>query len=551
MTKKNSTKRSKILLPIIIALIACLGTIIAALIGSDYIKEIVNNFYPQPGNAGITVHVADKSGKAISGAQVLIFYSAGSLSQYTDSNGVSTFSIDGPVRGNVRLIVESSDYQIYEKQIIFPIETTLDVRLIEKQGQNENIILRTIRESDSEPVNGIEVIVSFNGEIVRQTTDSDGFAVYTLPFSSKNTLDVQISVNAQGFKIENQFSTLTPGKLQYILLTPNSLRVELPNIPTPGSANPTAPAGSPGSSTEPPGGTGDVSIGSGIDISKQAGGNGLKVVLLTPDSHPWENVYVEVYEQVADASGNPSRGNRVKSGNINLQGEIAFDLQTGTYAVCPGENRGYGWTDKDCIYNIEVDANNLTVVKLQEGQIEFAIVDANGKPWENVYFEVYTQKKDVNGNPVTANRVWSGNTANTGIADVWLTPGMYSVSLDLRGYNWGSLSDKRGEVNVPVQKGIKTPILIKMGRITVGLTKSDGTPNTNVYFEIYTQKKDVTGKSATSDRIWSGNTDNGGLASIDLTQGMYAIKIGDNILYDVSVNWGKVSQTDGVTFQQK
>jgi hypothetical protein len=543
MAKKTSSNISKIWLPIIVAVIACCGTIIAAIIGSNYIEKIFENIVPsqQPSNSVVTIHVADNSGSSISSAKVILFYSAGALSQFTDSNGISTFSVIGAEQGNVRLIVEANNYQIYEKQIIYPAETTIDVRLSEKQGSNENIILRTVREYDSLPITGIEVIVSFNGELIRQTTDSDGFAVYTLPFNSDGRLDVQISVDAQGFKIENQFSTLTPGKLQYILLTPNSLKIEIPNIPTSGFTSlPTEPVV-----------TSESDIESGVDISQQVGGNGLKVVFLTPDSQPWENVYVEVYEQIADTSGNPSRGSRVKSSSINRQGEIDFELQSGVYAVCPSENRGYGWTENDCIYNIQVAANNLTIVKFQGGQIEFAIVDANGKPWENVYFEVYTQKQDVNGNPVTANRVWSGSTANTGIANVWLTPGLYAISLDLRGYNWGGLTDRRGEANIPVYKSNKTPLLIQMGQIIVGLTKSDGSPSANSYVEIYTQKNDVNNKSVTANRVWSGSTGNGGLAIIDLTQGLYAVKVGDNTLYDIPVDWGKITQTDGVSYQQK
>jgi hypothetical protein len=193
----------------------------------------------------------------------------------------------------------------------------------------------------------------------------------------------------------------------------------------------------------------------------------------------------------------------------------------------------------------------LTTVKLQGGQIEFAIVDANGKPWENIYFEVYTQKQDVNANPVTDDRVWSGYTANTGIANVWLTPGLYALSLDLRGYNWGGLTDRRGEVNIPVKRGEKTSLLVKMGKINVGLKNPDGGPQINTYVEIYTEKADVNNKSVTDSRVWSGYTDNGGFAMVDITQGLYTVKIGDNALYNVPVNWGVITYTDGITYHQE
>jgi hypothetical protein len=547
-TSRSSAKFTKVGLPIILALIACGGTVLAALFNSDAIMEFVTRIFPRPNISSLSVHVADQSGKAISGAKVIFFSSGGSVSQYTDSNGVSTLFVDPSVRDNVRLIVESDGYEIYEEQITSAAESSVDIRMSRKQGTNGKVVLRTVRETDSVPIHGVDVIVTVNGEIYRVTTDSDGFAVYTFPFDTGGKLDVQISANAEGYNIEDQFSTLTPGKLQYILLTPNSLRVEIPNIPAsnapPAAAVPATAA--PQAAVPLP-----ELIGSGVEITQQTGSQGLKVTFLTPDSQPWKDVYIEVNEQVTNASGNPSRGNRVASDYINEQGEINFDLPSGNYAVCPNENRGYGWTKDECVYNIQVSADKQTVVKFQGGQIEIAVVGADGQPWENVYAEVYTQKQDVNGNPVTDERVWSGYTANTGIVSSWLTPGLYAVKIDLRGYNWGKLSDGRGEINIAVQKASKTPLVIKMGRIVFGLRKPDGSPDTDVYVEVFTQKSDVNNQSATADRVWSGYTDNGGFAIIDLTKGLYTLKIGDRTLYDAVVEWGKITQTDGNTFQQK
>lgn len=551
MTKKKRALSSKIWLPIILAIIACGGTVTAAIIGSDTIKELVARFLPHPPISALTVRVADSSGKPISAAKVLFFYSAGALSQYTDSNGFSKFIIASAVEGNVRLIVEADNYEIYEKDVVYPMESVIDVRLNGKQDTSEKVILRTVREGDSSPIDGVDIIMTFNGEIHRITTDSDGFAMYTLPFGSTGRLDVQISVNAQGYKIENQFSTLTPGKLQYILLTSNSLRVEIPDIPAHGAdVSLREDVATPSTAVEPAANNADL-IGSGVDIIQEAGEQGLKVVFLTPDSRPWQDIYVEVNEQATDASGNPSRGNRVTANYVNEQGEIYFDLEDGFYVVCPSENRGYGWTANGCVYDVELTANTLTVVKLQGGQIEFAVVGANGKPWENIYIEVFTQKQDVNGIPVTSDRVWSGYTANTGFANAWLTPGLYAISIDLRGYNWGELSDRRGTINILVQKAEKTPLTIRMGQIVIGLRKPDGIPNANVYLEIFTQKSDINNQSVSADRIWSGYTDNGGFAAIDLTKGLYTIKIGENILYNVPVDWGKITETDGATYQQK
>ena len=540
--KKKVGISSKIWLPIVLTIITCCGSIVAAFVGSDAIKTIVTGIIPRPDNFTISVHVADKSGSTISGAKVLFFYPAGSLSLYTDSNGVSTFNVTNAGQGNLRVIVETDDYQIFEKQVVYPIETTIDVRLSEKQGSNKDVILRAVTDGSNTPIAGIDVVVTLDGNIYRQATDSDGFALFELPFPSEGEIDTQISINAQGYGIENQFSTLTPGKLQYILLSPNSLRIEAPNIPVYASTTVTLPTAQP---VEVSGGV----IGSGVEISQQAGGSGLKVIMLNPDSAPWDGAWIDVFEQKTDAAGNPSRGREVEDGSINLQGELSLSLSDGMYAVCPPE-LGYGWTDNGCVYNVQVLSGSQTVVKLQPGKIEVTIMDAAGNPWDGVWADIYTQKQNAVGEPVTDYEVWDGSTGNTGTLNAWLTPGIYTVSMDLQGYNWGELADKKGRANVAVNKGATTPVVVIMGQMVIGLVDSTGAPRQGAWVNIYTQKNDVNGKPVQDSRAWGGNTDNGGLAIVSLTEGLYAIELDSEFLYNVPVNWSVITQTDGKTYQQ-
>lgn len=540
--RKKKGLSSKIWLPIVLSMIACCGTVVAAFISSDAIKTIVTGLVPRPDNFTISVHVADKSGNTISGAKVLFFYPAGSLSLYTDSNGVSTFNVSNAGQGNLRVIVETDNYQIFEKQVVYPIETTIDVRLSEKKGSNENVILRAVSDGSNTPIDGIDIVVTLDGNIYHQATDSDGFALFELPFPSEGEIDAQISVNTHGYGIENQFSTLTPGKLQYILLTPNSLRIEVPDIPVYASTSVTMPTAQP---VDISGGV----IGSGVEMYQQAGGSGLKVIILNPDSAPWDGAWVDVFEQKNDATGNPSLGREVEDGSINLQGELSLNLKDGMYAVCPPD-LGYGWTGNGCVYNVQVVSGNQTVVKLQPGKIEVTILDAAGNPWDGVWADIYTQKQNAVGEPVTNYEVWDGSTGNTGTLNTWLTPGIYAVSIDLQGYNWGELADMKGKANVSVNKGATTSVVVVMGQVIIGLVDSAGTPRQNVWIDIFTQKNDVNGNPVLNTEVWDGSTDNGGLATISLTEGLYAIKIDDEVLYNVPVRWGVITQTDGKTYQQ-
>lgn len=544
---------------IIVALIGLCGTLITVALNPDLISVIMGMVSPRADNFTISIHVAEQGGNSVSGAKVIFFYPSGSLSQYTDSTGVSTFTVNNAGQGNIRIIVESDNYQIFEKQVLYPIETTVDVRLKEKEATTENVVLRTITEGSAKPIANSEIAISVNGSIYRETTDSDGFAVLSLPFSDSGRIDTRISVKAKGYELEDQFGTLTPGKLQYVVLTPNSLKIENPDIPV-SSANTvlvvqSVPTPIQTMSTE-------KIIGSGVEVTQESGGSGIKIIFLDPSSQPAPGSEISLYKQITDVVGNPSKGDKVsfeisfwdlnvRSMKINEQGELnIFDLAEGIYVVCSSLTPGYGWTNEDCVYNVQSTTNSLTIVKFQLGQIKFAIVDADGNPWENVDCQIFTEKKDVSGKSVVDNRVWNGHTDNTGTLYAWLTPGIYAVNVDLRGYNWGDLSETLGQSSVVVQKGSTTSLFLEMGQIKFGLIDSSGEPRTNISIEVFTQKSDVNGNPVLDDRVWSGNTDNGGFTWVDLTEGFYAIEIDGIIFYNIPVNWGGVTEFDGKTYHQ-
>jgi hypothetical protein len=494
---------------------------------------------PETTEVKVTVHVADNKGASIPNAKVLTFFPQGSFSQYTDNDGITTFNLT-PSKTESRLIVEADDYQIYERQIRSSNDSTIDIRLKQQEGNTADIILRAVDETDNTPISGVEIKLITQGDILRKTTDSDGFAQYELVFPKEGKVDAEISVNAKGYKIENQISTLLPGKLQYVLLTSDTLRVEIPNIPP-------IEGSSSGQATTTP--SENVKIGSGVEITNVNNGSGLRVIQLGPDGQPWENVYVRVNEQKTDASGNPSQGDKIGDGSINRQGQFDIELGEGTYVVCTNQAPGYGWMTDECIYNVNIQTGKLTIVRLQVGRLEIGVAYADGSPWKGVYYQIFTERQDVSGNPVTDKRVADGGTDNTGIGSAWLTPGQYAVSIDLRGYNWGNLSEAKGEINIPVQKGNVARVHLQMGRLVVGLRKPDGSPNAGAYAQIFTQRPDINGRPIFADRVWDGTTDAAGLANIDLTQGKYCIKVGDNFLYDIPVVWGKVTMTDGSSFK--
>jgi len=509
--------------------------LVAALIS---IAVFLKGCLPNQNNLIISLRVANDSGNSISGAKVILLYSDGAISQYTDDNGMVTFDLSTNNTKTMRTIVETEDYQIYEVQFQPVSNDVVNIRLEERKGSRADIILRAINTETSAPVSNAPITLVVNGDIYKEISDSDGFTQFTLDFPPEGKLDAEISVNAKEYSIENQIRTLLPGKLQYILLSPSSLLVQIPNIPTAVQE----PIETAASENNPP-----LLNGSGVEISEEATGSGLRVIILRPDSQPWEGVYVEVYEQIADVNGNPVRGNRVQNGRINQQGLLVFDLSEGVFVMCveAGASPGYTWTDRDCIYGLEISSGKLKSVKLQPGQLEVAIAGATGEPWQGIYYEVFTQKKDVSGKPVIDNRVASGRTDNAGVGYAILTPGLYTLSLDLRGYNWGNLQSGKGQLNIAIMKGQSNRINIRLGQLLIGLRDPSGQPAINVYMEVFTQKDDINSQHILADRVWDGRTDTSGFAKVDLTKGLYALKIGENTLYDIPIEEGKITETDG------
>lgn len=499
-------------------------------------------------NGALTVRVADANGSSLANARVFLFYPEGALSQATDAGGISTFPVNAG--SNLRVIVEANGFEPQERQISSREENPITFSLQEREGEQRRFIFRTVDANSESPVPSAEIALFVEGELFREVTDSDGFASFNLSLANDTSLTARFSVDAAGYEIEDQVGTILPQSLQYILLSPSTLSLEVPNIPTPAADNELVEDDRIHESESPELNENlrVVEVGSGMEKTINPNGVGLRVIVLGPNSEPWEGVYVSVHEQVPDAAGNPSRGERVRDGRINTQGQIDFEVDDGTYAVCLDTAPGYGWTQENCVYHVAIESEQQSIVKLQAGLLEIAIVDATGVPWEGVYYAIYTQREDASGNPVTDTRATDGRTDNRGLGAKWLTPGPYTVLIDLRGYNWGNLINNKGQVNIPVQAGETHRLSIKMGRLSIGLRRPDGQPDNGVYVVVYTQQTDVNGEPIRADRVWDTRTNDGGVAAVDLTEGIYALQVGDEVIYDIPIEWGEITETDGESF---
>jgi hypothetical protein len=209
---------------------------------------------------------------------------------------------------------------------------------------------------------------------------------------------------------------------------------------------------------------------------------------------------------------------------------------------------GYYWgnvTDSNGQADIPVNAGKTTQVTLSLSKLTVGFLYADNSIIKGQYVTVWTEKKDLAGNWVTANMVADGRTDNSGMVYFDLTPGYYVIGSDFTGYNWGSAIDVNGDSNIALQPGQQTQVVTKLGRITVGLIDSSGNVQEGKYVQFFIQRKSASG-SQLGNQIADGRTDNTGTIYIDLTPGKYAVKIGDSILYDIPVESGHITTTNGV-----
>src|SRR5207247_152768 len=92
----------------------------------------------------VAIRVAETDGSPIGGAEVLLFYQGGPVTQVTDSSGIANIKARLPEGSNVRIITRKDGYEIQERFIQLPVNDAFDIRLNRRSGGNANVIFRVI-----------------------------------------------------------------------------------------------------------------------------------------------------------------------------------------------------------------------------------------------------------------------------------------------------------------------------------------------------------------------------------------------------------------------
>jgi hypothetical protein len=211
------TKTGKLRVGVIVAIIGLVGALFVAI--STAIAPIMPSLFLK--ETEIEVLVTDSSGQPVQRARALLFYSGGAKPGDTDINGKVTMIIDASKNEQARLIVQTRRYEIYEEEIQLPVDQPIIVRLQDKDPSMSNVIVHVIGNADNNPVASARVTLLVNGNPYVDVTDSNGVAVFKIPFY-QGEVNSEISVDASNFGTEYQNVTLSPNIVQDIRLDPKT-----------------------------------------------------------------------------------------------------------------------------------------------------------------------------------------------------------------------------------------------------------------------------------------------------------------------------------------
>lgn len=217
MARSTAQKKTKIPIPVIVAIISLIGVCVT--VAGGIVTGIIPNFFDslksEPSESLNTFRVTEINGSSISQAKVILVSGTSVFTEYTDSNGVATFTVQ--TDGEKRVFVETNQYEIYDQIIPEGSNSVIEIRLKPKDFNKRSVIIRVFDSNKKIPINGAEVVLIANGNVYSQIADSNGITKFYMAFQT-DEIDGDISVSFNGYEIEHQRVTLQANYVQDISL---------------------------------------------------------------------------------------------------------------------------------------------------------------------------------------------------------------------------------------------------------------------------------------------------------------------------------------------
>lgn len=346
--------------------------------------------------------------------------------------------------------------------------------------------------------------------------------------------------------------TQTPTYTMTATLTPTLEPTEtLTQTPNPTATNTVTPsATSTPTQVIPAGEYEQIPLGSGVEINLvDSATTELVVYLYRGDGTPITSKTVRVHTQKQDLTGKWVTDQSVGSGRTNNAGAITFNLEPGEYIVGTSFD-GYNWGSAGDVAgqaSVPVQRGKQTQMVLRLGRINVGFIFGNDLVVTSKTVRVHTQELNLSNQWVTRSSCGSGRTDNAGMITFDLPAGNYIVESNFDGYNWGNAANVKGMANLPLKPGQETQLIVKLSRLVIELKDSSGQPIVNKTVRVYFQEEDVSGNPARGQSVSYGRTGNTGAITFNLTPGTYAFEFDGKMFYNIELQPGKTTITDGRT----
>jgi hypothetical protein len=151
------------------------------------------------------------------------------------------------------------------------------------------------------------------------------------------------------------------------------------------------------------------------------------------------------------------------------------------------------------------------------GELKILLAYPNNQPISGKTVDIYTQKMDLNNQPVRGERVKRLRTDDTGILTTELEPGTYALRIDAaRGEDWG-------KVDNVLPFATQLTYNVTLGRIRIESRDDLGNVTSKFYTKVAFPKLDNNNNIVAGNTIAEGSTDDTGIFNYDLTPGTYVV----------------------------
>lgn len=272
------------------------------------------------------------------------------------------------------------------------------------------------------------------------------------------------------------------------------------------------------------------------------GESSVNVIIRDAEGKFIPNIPFQIYAQVTDVDGLSKPSQIVGSGSIdpNLGNkEVKFTNDNGIYALKVWDknaNVGEFW-----FYDAaNVCGTSITLTKVLSG-INVVFRDADGELRKNIAFSVYTQKYDVDGDPIKerSELVASMNTGEVGQSTLYVAPGERSIDGDGSDYYMLETTGVNGGTyklyDIRVDDASTNYVEYIFSDMELIVRDAQGIPfPANTRIEIYKQEEDVDGNPILGTKIKDIVTDDYGKTILEYPEGLYAARIlGANNEYEI------------------